>query len=282
MATKAAEPTTTVALRDGSGMVDVRDSFAERFPAIAPTPEMMAIFQENLEGEELGVRDFKQIKVPSGEVDAWMVTRAGTQIAMREIVGVIIAIKARRSYWESTEPDESFPDCTSSDGRTPDAGGRYHPSGELGHLNPTGLCRNCPMAQRGSDPKSDKGQACREQRLLFMATDGAVFPVVITVPRTSVRNVVSYAMDLSEIQKPYFAVETVLSLVKAKSSKNQQYNQVALRMVGELNDAEREAAKVYGIEIKSMIDAAVADFSDSATAEAAGDGGISVGDGPTG
>jgi hypothetical protein len=281
MATKT-EPTTSVALRDGSGMVDVRESFAERFPAIAPTPEMMEVFQENLGDEELGVRDFKRIKVPSGELDSWMVTRAGTQRAVKELIGVVIAIKARRSYWESNEPDGSFPDCFSSDGKTPDEGGRYHASGELGHLNPTGLCRNCPMAQRGSDPKSEKGQACREQRLLFFATDGAMFPVVVVVPRTSVRKVVSYAMDLSEDQLPYFAVETGLGLVKAKSSNNQTYNQVELRMVGPLSDDERRAAQVYGLEIKAMIDAAVADFTDSGTAEAAGDGGISVGDGPTG
>lgn len=279
MATKT-EPTTTVALRDGSGMVDVRESFAERFPAIAPTAEMMEVFEDNLAGEDLGVRDFKRVKVPSGELDAWMVTRAGTQQAVKEIVGVLVAIRARRSYWESNDPDGSFPDCTSSDGKTPDAGGRYHPSGELGHLNPTGLCRNCPMAQRGSDPNSDKGQACREQRLLFVVPNGAMFPVVVTAPRTSVRRVVAYAMDLSEAQLPYFAVETALGLSKAKSGKGQTYNQIDLRMVGELTEAERQAAKIYGVEIKAMVDAMVADFSDSASAESTGDGGISVGDGP--
>ena len=285
MATRA-EPTTTVALRDGSGEVEVRESFAERFPAIAPTQEMLAVFQENLGDEELGVRDFRRIKVPSGELDSWMVTRAGVQQAVKEVVGVIIAIKARRSFWEADDsgdsaPDGSFPDCFSSDGKMPDVGGWYHPSGERGHLNPTGLCRNCPMSQRGSDPKSDKGQACREQRLLFVSTHGSMFPVVVTVPRTSVRNVIGYAMDLSESQLPYFAVETGLGLTKAKSSRGQQYNQVSLRMVGELTLEERQAAQIYGTEIKAMIEAAVADFTDAGVAEAAGEGGgISVGDGP--
>jgi hypothetical protein len=280
MASTKVEPTTTVALRDGSGMVDVREGFAERFPAIAPTEEMLEVFQENLGDEELGVRDFKKIKVPSGEIDSWMVTRAGTQRALDKIVGVIIAIKARRSYWQSNEPDGSFPDCFSSDAKTPDRGGWYHPEGEMGDQNPTGLCRNCPMSQRGSDPKSDKGQACREQRLLFVATDGAMFPVVMTVPRTSVRNVIGYAMDLSEDKIPYYGVETEFTLGKAKSSRGQEFNQVKLRMVGELSPAEREAAKIYGTEIKAMIEAAVADFTDAATTEAAGDGGVSVGTGP--
>lgn len=280
MVTKSVEPTTTIVLRDGSGEVDVRERFAQRFPAIAPTHEMMEVFQENLGDEELSVRDFRRIKVPSGEIDSWMVTKAGVQRAEQEIVGVIIAIKSRRSYWESNEPDGSFPDCFSSDGKTADAGGRYHPSGEMGAQNPTGLCRNCPMSQRGSDPKSDKGQACREQRLLFVATDGAMFPVVINVPRTSVRNVVGYAMDLSEDGLPYFGVETKFTLGKAKSSRGQEYNQVKLSMVGELSEAERQAAQIYGIEIKAMIEAAVADFTDAGATEAAGDGGVSVGNGP--
>lgn len=285
MASTKVEPTTTVALRDGSGEVEVSLDFADRFPAIAPTVEMMEIFQENLEGEDLGVSNFKRIKVPSAELNGWVVTMAGEERSMRELVGVIVAIKARRSYWATdasgdATPDGSPPDCASTDNKTPDAGGWYHPAGEMGAQNPTGLCRNCPMSQRGSDPKSDQGSACREQRLLFVATHGAVFPVIVTVPRTSVKNVIGYAMDLSETGLPYNGVETSLTLGKAKNRKGQAYNTVQLQKVGELSKDERRAAQVYGKEIKAMIDAAAADFSDAAATETAANGGVSVGTGP--
>lgn len=274
----ADSPTTEIALRDGSGFIEVAEAFAQRFPAIAPTPEMLEIYQENLGDEELTVRNFKRIKVPSGEIDSWQVTKAGKQSSMETLTGVLIKISKRRSYWEASEPDGSFPDCSSADGRVPDAGGRYAPDGTHGSQNPQGMCRTCPMAKLGSDPKSDKGQACREQRLLFLAQEGAFFPVIVSAPRTSVDSVIGYVQDLFEDQRTYGSVVTALTLVKATSSKNQKYNKIKLTCDGLLTPEETKAAKIYGQEIKAMIDAAVSDFSDVAGTEAASDeGGISVG-----
>lgn len=271
------EPTTEIILRDGSGTMELAASFAKRFPAIAPTPEAMEVYEENLGDEEVSIRNFKRIKVPSGEIDAWQVTKGGKQQLAEELVGVLIAIKKRRSYWESNEPDGSFPDCWSSDGKTPDSGGRYAPDGSHGSQNPRGTCRTCPMSQRGSDPKSEKGQGCREQRLLFLAQEGSFFPVIINAPRTSVDNVVGYAMELFEEQLPYFGVETVLKLTKAKSSRGQVYNKITMSRKSTLSDDETKAAKIFGDEIKSMIEEATADFQEAAADEAAGDGGFSVG-----
>lgn len=274
------EPTTEIALRDGSGMIDVPESFAARFPAIAPTQEMLDIYEENLGDEELTIRNFRKIKVPSGEIDSWQITKAGKQTSEEKLVGVLIAIKKRRSYWEKNEPDGSFPDCSSSDGKVPDSGGFFAPDGPLASRNPQGTCRTCPMSKRGSDPKSEKGQACREQRLLFLAQEGALFPVVVTAPRTSVDNVIGFAMDLMDEQRPYYSVETALTLVKDQSSSGQKYNRIKLTRVSDLSPESTKAAKVYGNEIRDMIDAAVADFSDSAGAEFGADSedeGISVG-----
>lgn len=278
--TTADEPTTEVALRDGSGFIEVAESFATRFPAIAPTPEMLELYEENLGDEELSIRNFRKIKVPSGDIDSWQVTKAGKQTSEEKLVGVLIAIKKRRSYWEKDEPDGSFPDCSSSDGKTPDSGGFFAPDGPLAARNPQGMCRTCPMSKRGSDPKSEKGQACREQRLLFLAQEGALFPVVVTAPRTSVDAVVGYAMDLMDDQLPYYGVETALSLIKDQSSKGQKYNRIKLTRVSDLSPEAAKAAKIYGNEIRDMIDAATADFSDSAGAEFGAEGedeGISVG-----
>jgi hypothetical protein len=270
-------PTTEIVLRDGSGTLEVAAAFAQRFPALAPTEETLAIYEDNLGDEELSSRNFKRIKVPSGEIDTWQIVKAGKQIGEEKLKGVIIDIRKRRSYWEKEDPDGSFPDCSSSDGKVPDAGGFYAPDGVLASRNPQGMCRTCPMAKRGSDPKSDKGQACREQRLLFISPEGSFFPVIVTAPRTSVDSVVGYVMDLFEGQKRYSAVETELSLVKAKSSKGQTYNKIKLAIAGELTDEEAKAAQIYAAEIKAMIDQATADFADAGSVEAEGDGGISVG-----
>lgn len=280
--TPKAEPTTEITLRDGSGTVMVREAFADRFPALAPTDEMLEVYRENLgDDADLQVRDFQRVKMPSGELNSFQVTIAGEEKSERELVGVLVAIRPRRSYWQNSDnPDGSFPDCFSSNGKTPDVGGWYHPSGEKGAQNPTGLCANCPMSQRGSDPKSDKGQACKEQRLLFLMKDGDMFPVVFSAPRTSVNAVRRYAMDLVQLNLPYYGVETKLGLEKDTSSNNQVYNRLTLTKVGDLTADERKAAKLYGAEIKAMIDAAVADFSTAAADEptVTAESGISVGE----
>jgi len=270
--------TREIVLRDNSGTVTVREEFAQRFPALAPTPEMMEIFQENLDGEELDVGDFRRIKVPSGELKSWVVTQGGEEMSVRELVGVIVAIKARRSFWDSDNPDGSQPDCASADNKVPQPGGWFAKDGPMGAQNPRGLCKTCPMFQRGSGENG--ASRCREQRLLFLMTSGAMFPVVVHVPRTSVRGVKGYAMELAEATLPYFAVETGLVLEQASNKQGQAYNKIKLRSLGKLTEDEVTAAKVYGIQIKEMIDAAAADFSETGTTEAAGDG-ISVGE-PTG
>lgn len=271
-----ADTMTEIVLRNGSGTMEVAANFAKRFPSIAPTEAMLEIYEENLGDEDVSLRNFKRIKVPSGEINSWQVTKAGEEVSQKSLVGVLIAIRPRRSYWASNEPDGSFPDCSSSDAKVPDAGGWFAPDGPSASENPGGTCRTCPMSRKGSDPNSEKGQACRQQRLLFLAQEGAFFPVVVNGPRTSVDNIVGYAMDLFEEQVPYYGVETRLELVKDKSSKGQVYNKIKLSKVSNLSPEETKAAKIYGEEIKALIDAAAADFTDSASAEAAG-GGASVG-----
>jgi hypothetical protein len=271
-----AEPTREVALRNGKGTVLVREEFANRFPALAPTEEMMAVFEENLGDETLGVSDFKVVKVPSGELNSWVVTKGGEETSVRELVGVVVAIRQRRSFWQGEgDPDGSFPDCTSADGKTPQPGGMYAPDGEMGASNPRGTCKTCPMYQRGSDKNG--ASKCREQRLFFLMVNGAMFPTVVQVPRTSIKGARGYAMELAEDGLPYYSVETAMGLTKAKNTEGTAYNKITFRSAGKLTEAERQAAQVFGQEIKDMVDQAAADFSEAATAEAAGSG-ISVGD----
>jgi hypothetical protein len=271
--------TREIVLRDNSGTVTVREEFAQRFPALAPTPEMMEIFQENLGDETLSVRDFQGVKVPPGHLKSWVITKGGEEVSAKELVGVVIAIRPRRSFWDGDgDPDGSQPDCTSADGKTPQAGGWFAKDGPMGAQNPRGLCKTCPMSQRGSD-KNGSSQ-CREQRLFFLMVNGAMFPKVVQVPRTSIKNARGYAMGLAEDGLPYYAVETAMGLEQATNTENITYNKIVFRSVGKLTPDEIKAAKAFGMEMKAMIDAAAADFSEAGMAEAAGDG-ISVGE-PTG
>lgn len=277
MATKQQEPETTeVVLRDGSkGLVTV--DFAENYPALAPDEETLELLEENLgaDGENIGVGNFKRVKVPSGELDAWMIQREGKPVAEEEITGVIVAWKARRSFWLGAEPDGSAPDCSSLDNRHPVPGGLYAPDGERGSQNPTGKCAKCPMAQFGSDLKGGRGTACREQRLLFLVVPGSLFPIVVHVPRTSLKEVTAFMLDLMDQRRKYYQVEVGLSLVKDKNKSGQEYNKIKLRKLRNLESGECDATKVYGDQIKALIEQVTASFDADSVVEE-GEGGISV------
>jgi hypothetical protein len=276
MAKTTPAETTEVVLRDGSKGL-VTPEFADNYPALAPDEETLELLEENLgsDGENIGVGNFKRVKVPSGEQGAWMLSRAGKTVAEEEITGVIVAWKARRSFWLGTEPDGSAPDCSSLDNRRPVAGGLYAVDGERGSQNPTGACRTCPMAQFGSDPKGGRGTACREQRLLFMVVPGSLFPIVVHVPRTSLKGLTEFMLDLMDQRAKYHQVEVGLSLVKEKNKAGQEYNRIKPRVVRMLEPGERDATKIYSDQIKAMVEEFTANFDpDSVTEE--GEGGISV------
>lgn len=276
MATSKGPETTEVVLRNGDKSVVTVD-FADNYPALAPDEETLELLEENLgsDGENIGVGNFKRVKVPSEQSSSWVITRGGEEQAVKEITGVIVAWKARRSFWLSSDPDGSPPDCSSLDNRIPVPGGLYAVDGERGNQNPTGKCRNCPMAQFGSDPQGGRGTACREQRLLFMVVPGSLFPLVVHVPRTSLKAVQEFMLDLMDSRKKYHQVEIGLSLEKDRNKAGQAYNKIKLRVVRTLEEGECAATKVYSDQIKALVEEFTASFTpDSVTEE--GEGGISV------
>jgi hypothetical protein len=269
------EPETTeVVLRDGSKDVVTVD-FAETYPALAPDEDTLELLEENLgaEGENIGVGNFKRVKVPAEQFNSWMISRGGEDIAQKEITGILVAWKARRSFWRSNEPDGSRPDCHSLDNKRPVAGGMYAPDGERGTQNPKGLCTTCPMSQFGSDANGGAGTACREQRLLFLVVPDALFPIVVHVPRTSIKGVTEFMLDLMDQRRKYFQVEVGLTLVKDKNKSGQAFNRVQMRKIRDLEPGESMAAKVYGDQVKALIEQMVATFDRESVTE---EGGISV------
>lgn len=268
----ATTDTTEVVLRDGTA-VQVTPDFAARFPALAPSEEMLDLLDANLGDQDVQLGNFKRIKVPSGDSNSWMVNELGEEVAKKSLKGVLVTWKARRSYWiNEGNPDGSQPDCYSLNNKTPVSIGLYHPTGPNGAQNPTGMCANCPMSQRGSSSRGGQGAACREQRLLFLVMEGGLFPVIVHVPRTSIGNLTEFMLDLMQAGKRFDQVEVELTLVKDKNREGQVYNKVVARVSRTLEAGEQQAARLYGGQIKDMVDAAMTDFTP------AEGGGISVGE----
>lgn len=275
MASKTDPPATTeVVLRDGSKAL-VPQVFAETYPGLAPDEEVLALLEENLgDDADIGVRNFPRVKVPSGDTSSWMMKQGGKEIATKTITGIMVAWSARRSFWLNGEPDGSPPDCSSTNAKIPVPGGLFALDGERGNQNPQGKCGTCPMAQFGSAPDGNGGQACKEQRLLYVIPHSSLFPVIVHVPRTSIESVTSFMISLLNKGRAYYHVEITVGLEKAKSKAGQEYNRVVLEEVRELSDDEVAAVKVYSGQIKDLVKQFNASFDRDSVADA--DGGYSV------
>jgi hypothetical protein len=270
--------TTEVVLRSGATAL-VTPDFAAHYPALAPDEAMLELLEENLGGQALTMGNLQIIKMPSGDSGtAFRVRKMGKDEYKSKLTGILVAWKPRRSMWVASDPDGSRPDCSSTDNKRPTPGGLYAPGGELAAQNPTGLCVNCPMAQFGSDD-GGRGAKCREQRMLFLTPQGALFPVIVTAPRTSIKSLGAFMMDLLDQSTPYYGVEVELTLEPTSNKDNQKYNILHLEATRTLEAGEVAAARAYGGEVRAMIEASMNDFSRESVADY-DDGGISVGGEP--
>jgi hypothetical protein len=266
-----------VYLRDGSTAM-VSADFAANYPGLVPDADTLELLEANFGDEEIGLGLFKRVKVPSGEFDAWMITKGGESVAAKELTGVMVDWTKRRSLWvDEGEPDGSPPDCSSVDNKAPIPSGMFALDGERGEQNPGGKCLTCPMSKRGSSVRPGGGSACRQQMLFFLVIPGSTFPCVLHVPRTSITSAQQYMLDLMDAKVRYWQVEVGIALEKATNARGQKYNKIKFRTVRRLEPAEAQAAQVYGGQIKDMVTAFNASFIEMPT----DDEGISVGDAST-
>ena len=152
-----------------------------------------------------------------------------------------------RSYYAQAYQQGSTeaPDCSSSDGLTPDAG----------DLKQAVDCKSCQWAQWGSD---GKGQACKQGLTLFVvpanAPTGAVFQ--FRVAPTSLKPVAAYGAKLSAAGLPSSGVVTALSITSSNpANPDEGYQILQLDLAGFLEDAVGTAsiARADGPEIQALV-----------------------------
>lgn len=270
--------TTEIVLRDGSTMVEVSDEFASAYPALAPDPEMAAMLAESMDGIELTAQDLPRVRVPSGGGQFWTIVQNGEETPVKELTGVLVLHKPQRVFWTNPEPSGLAPECFSVDNLRPEPGGLYAPGGERAGLNPSGLCKNCPMSQAQSDLKGGRGSACKEQKLLFMICEGMTLPLVVVAPPSSLRSIKQYVISLVQSSTPWWGVKTTLTLEKAQNSTGNEFARIAPKAAGKLEPGEIKAVVSYKDYIKGLIDAAPANVFADAEADPEQGGGLGVGD----
>ena len=221
-------------------------ALGKQFPIIDPdsADEIKAILEANIGPRGLTPQQLERIKAPTGGGTMWTVTGIDGEEALKVLRGIPLAWSDGRMYYRVPFAErgktKTPPDCSSKDGF-------------WGVGDPGGECRNCPMAQWGSDPKGGRGQACREiRRILFLRGDH-ILPELVTVPATSLKNARDYFLRLASRRIPYWGLITNLGLEKTSNADGIDYARITFTSGERFNQAELEALAPYHKQMDTLL-----------------------------
>lgn len=213
-----------------------------QFPIIGHDPEEIAnLIGENFGDEQFSPFDLDKITVPGGGATTWEVPTIEGPKDMKEFKGVIVIAQKARGYWQSEGmADGTPPDCASEDG-------------VYGVGDPGGLCAKCPLSQAGSSSREDsKGAACKERQNLFVLLEGSMFPIMVQVPRTSLKNFKKYKARITGQMKSIHQVVTSFTLAKTKTG-GFTHSVVNFELAGELPTDGYQVVKSYKKSFQNIL-----------------------------
>lgn len=206
--------------------------------------ELRTIVQDNVGAGGITEFDLDRVRVPAGGVTTWTIPTLEGEQETKELTGVIVYWREPRAYWAA-----SFDET--GGGTPPDC---YSPDGVHGYGNPGGLCARCPFAQFGSAERG-RGQACKQMRLLFMLRPGAMLPLVVVAPPTSIKPLKQYFLRLAANGKPYWSVVTKLLLEKTKNQDGIAYSRIVPQLAAVLDAEAAEKMRQYAEAIRPALEA---------------------------
>lgn len=160
--------------------------------------------------------------------------------SIKEIIGVIVDHYPLNSYWpEKYNGQNIAPDCYSTDSRN-------------GIGKPGGECAKCLFNKFGS---GDDGQskACKNSHRLYILRSGELYPVVVTVPPTSLKPLSDYlAKRIVTKGLRSYGVVTKLTLKKATNSTGIVYSQVQFSLVEKLPIETVKTLRQFGESMRHI------------------------------
>jgi hypothetical protein len=185
-----------------------------------------------------------RIKVPAGGGQFWEVETSEGVDSKKELELLIVSVNIRSRAWFRLAPDEAdgstSPDCISQDGTY----GFGNPTSDETAAPAQYECASCPFAQWGSDRKGGKGQDCTVRGQLVGFLPDSLMPVIVSIPRTSIRGMQRYAMQLAGSGLYAASVVTTLTLEKHSSGGN-SYSTINFRKARNLSGDEVKAVAAY-------------------------------------
>lgn len=179
------------------------------------TNDLREVIQANVGDAAISERQLDRVKIPAGGSTTWTVPTLEGEIETKELVGVVVYSKLVRAYWQTNYDDgggSDIPDCASPDSTIAYPPGEFVPP--AAEQDGGGFaCASCELSKFGSG-KDGRGQACQQKRLLFILTEGDVLPFVVALAPTSLKAASDYMLRLTRGGKPYFTVQTKITLAK--------------------------------------------------------------------
>lgn len=212
-------------------------------PAVLDREALM----EELEGLELS---FDRVKIPSGGGLAFEIPIDDDEVdTVKEIVGVIVDHHRVNAYWPSVFSGQGGPPaCSSMDGKI----GSAPPDSEVSWAGREQSCATCPLNQWGSD-ENGSGKACKNMVRLYILREGDVFPLMLTLPPTSIKNWSNYLAKrvLARGLRPHQVV-TRIGLKKEQSRSGITYSQATFKLGGVLSTELQAQMYAYSQSIKRV------------------------------
>lgn len=188
---------------------------------------------DELDGFEL---TFDKIKIPAGGTTAFEVPGDDPENPdiQKELRVIIIDQYAVNSYYKDAyDGTEKLPDCFSSDGHT-----GIDKDGEIIS------CDSCANNKYGSGIDGI-GKACKNMRRLYILRSGDAFPMLLTLPATSIIPFGKYLRRIVAKGLRPCDVITKISLKKAESKGGITYAQATFVMEEILEPQIREKVREY-------------------------------------
>lgn len=203
--------------------------------------DMATMMAEELDGLDAG---FERIKIPSAGSTVFEVPGEdpGEPEAVKEFSAVILFHHPLFAYYQTKYTGgNNPPDCGSYDGVT-------------GIGDPGGDCKRCPYNQFGTGENGSK--ACKNRRRIFVLCEGEIFPLLLSLPTGSLKELTRYLKRLLSKGRKSNSVVTRFSLKKTTNSGGIAYSQAQFAIDRVLTAEEHaliekltEQVKAYSREV---------------------------------
>lgn len=204
--------------------------------------------EETMSNEELEglVVSFDRIKIPSGGTTVFEIPSADDPErpdAAREIEAIILDHYPVNAFYQGKyDGTQNKPNCSSNNGRT--------------GINEDGEMKDCATCEKNIFGSGEDGisKACKNMHKLYLLRNGDIFPLILTLPPTSVKPFSDYIVKrLVGHKLRCYEVVTRIGLKKAESTGGITYVQATFAIANILPDQQRNEIKTFVEQLKPIL-----------------------------